>query len=290
MSNTAHIFAEIGDSLTHSTGWGTTAGVAPLTPILEHTGALMTSLNAASYRTRGIALGISGQTSAQIYTRRAYMIAQGTPVFATIYAGQNDTFGVGTVQAGATYIGGVATVPITAATGQYYSVGSYILIGGTSCTITGISTDTLTLTGLGGAPTNGTAVAMNTASNIAAIGNYLIANSCPRILVVGRHYDNTSGGDTVGLQKTANATQRTAQVAATATLNGAGGDAVYVDLYVAMSALINAGTYVQGDTKWHVGIQGSSTNIHLNAIGHAILSSSKLAAIQAKPSWLALLA
>jgi lysophospholipase L1-like esterase len=102
-----------------------------------------------------------------------------------------------------------------------------------------------------------------TQSNIAAIGQYLIAAGVPatRIGIVSAPYLNfASGGDTLATPYASYVGVRGAQAAAAAAL-GAG----YIDFYNFLRNLIVAGTETQGSNSWHA-IAG---NQHLNALGNS---------------------
>lgn len=208
--------------------------------------------------------GVQGDSTAEMYSRRADLIADGTPDIAIIYGGTNDVSTVGTVQASPTPTSTVFA--IEAGKGGYYKADGWIKVGAEQVQILSVSTDTITLKTVltGGAPAVGTAIAIDTQKNLTELALYAKSKGCSKILMVGTHYWNwTSGGDTAEVELARNATLRAYQQAA-ATAAGV----VYVDLYAWMKQLILSGKYVQGDNGWH----SSANNQHLNEAGQRILA------------------
>jgi hypothetical protein len=222
--------------------------------------------------------GISGNTTGQMVARQAVLTRFEVPKIVVIYGGTNDAQYATTVQAGST----ASVVNVAAGFGANYQPGSYLLVNGVSRQIASVATDAITLvTALGGAPTAGQAVALDTQTNLQTIATFAIAAGCNRLIIVGQHYFNFStGGDTTTTPLAGNATLRTLQQAA-ATAVGA----TYVDAYAYFRGLIVAGTETQGSFSWHV----FDSNPHLNPLGERYLAASYLSSIVGQPTWLAAL-
>lgn len=127
--------------------------------------------------------------------------------------------------------------------------------------------------------------AATTTSNIIAMANAMVAKGILNIVVIGQHYKNwTAGGDTTTTQETTYASLRVAQQNAVTSLVSAGINAIYVDMYSIMQALIVAGTETQGSNCW----SAVTNNQHLNSMrtrdgihdgGHDVIGKSVAAAI-----------
>lgn len=208
-------------------------------------------------------LGVSGDTTSDMVARLSSFA--NVPYIAIIYGGQNDAGAASTVQAAPAPTATVFSV--AAGQGAKHGIGGKILVDGVSAEVLSISTDTLTLTGaLPFTPAAGMAVTIDTEANLIKCGEYVQAQGCEKILIVGRHFDNFANGlgDTVAVERGSNATQRIAQQAAATALG-----AEYIDLYTYMASLITAGTYAQNDNLWH----SSANNLHLNALGQSIIAA-----------------
>jgi len=216
--------------------------------------------------------GVSGDSTAQCYARRRQTVQCGIPDIALVYCGTNDLNAAPVVAASPVPTSTVFSID----TGEsYYVADGWITVAGESAQIASMSSKQITLTAalVGGAPSAGAAVRLDTQKNLEKIVAYWRSLGIPRsrIYIVGQHYLNFSAsGDTVGTPQTLANTTRTAQSAA-ATAAGVN----YIDTYAYMSALIGNG-YTQGDFAWHVADQNS----HLNATGEAILASAIKAAIR----------
>ena len=278
------IIACIGDSLTHNNTLGTCADEF-------YTEQAAVALRALGCNVKGVNFGSSGDTTGQMLSRVSKMTLQGTPTVAVIYGGINDAQYATTVQASPSPTSTVFTVG--AGLGTNYKPGTYITVGGVTAQILSVATDAITLTAAlpGGAPAAGTAVAIDTQTNLTQIGLY-IKNTigCSRIIVGGMHYYNfSSGGDTVGTPLPANVTLRAKQSAAATAIG-----AVYVNFWQVMADRITAGTDTQGSYSWHV----LDSNVHLNgwrsaptgkSSGESILAAAIVSAIQAQSGWVAAL-
>lgn len=257
----------IGDSLTHGVVADVTQAEAYPALLDSRFGRLASVINA----------GDQGDSTANMMTRRADLISDGTPDIVIIYGGTNDVSPAGTVQASPAPTSTVFA--IEAGKGQYYSADGWITVAGESAQILSVATDTITLTAAlaAGAPAAGAAVAIDTQKNLTELALYAQGKGCDKILIAGNHYWNwTSGGDTTSVELPRNATLRTKQEAAATAAS-----AVYVDLYEHMRQLILAGTYTQGDNGWH----SSANNQHLNEAGQQILADAFTVAMQAQ-GWL----
>jgi lysophospholipase L1-like esterase len=201
---------------------------------------------------------------------------------AVIYGGTNDRQYDTTVQASPTPTSTVFAVG--AGKGDFYLPGTHLLVGAESALISSVSTDTITLAAplSGGAPAAGTAVVLDTQTNLTAVGNAIRAAGCTRIVYGLMHYYNySSGGDTHSTPLASNVTMRALQSAAAAAVTGA----VTCNFWNWMDNLIQTGAAVQGSYSWHV----LDSNIHLNANGEMIIAQALYATIAAQTGWLAAL-
>lgn len=240
-------------------------------------------LNAAGANVTGYNNGVSGNTTGQMLSRVSVMTAAGVPNLAVVYGGANDPQYDTTVQASPSPTSTVFTVG--SGKGASYIPGTYCKVGSESALIASVATDAITLAAplAGGAPAAGTAVKINTQTNLKKIGDYLVAQGCSRIVYGGQHYLNfSSGGDTHASPLAANVTLRGLQSAAAASVTGS----VYCDFFAYMDNLIQTGQATQGSYSWHV----LDSNSHLNAAGELILAQALYATIAAQPGWLAALA
>ncbi len=252
----------IGDSLTDGVVADVTQDEAYPALLAVDLAAVVSSLNK----------GVQGDSTAEMMSRRADIVADGTPDIAIIYGGTNDVSTVGTVQASPAPT--ATTFSIETGKGSYYKADGWIKVGGEQAQILSVAADAVTLTAAlaGGAPAAGTAVAIDTEKNLTELALYAQSKGCSKVLMVGTHFWNwTSGGDTVDVELARNATLRAYQQAA-ATAAGA----VYVDLYAWMRQLILDGVYTQGDNGWH----SSANNQHLNEAGQRILADAFEASIR----------
>lgn len=198
-------------------------------------------------------LGLSGNTTSNMMARRWQMLRAGTPNIGYLYGAQNDV--PTTVAASPTPTATGCT--LTSAAG--HDVGGWITIGGVQTQVLTVVGNAITYPSLaGGAPAALAAVTIDTQKNLTELALYLKAAGCSRVLIIGKHYSNTSGGDTVSVQQPANAAMRVKQQAA-ATASGS----VYVDVYAQGCSRINGGFNAQGDALWHV----SSSDDHLSLAG-----------------------
>lgn len=239
-------------------------------------------LNAAGANVTGYNNGASGNTTGQMLARVALMVQFGVPSLSVIYGGTNDSQYASTVQASPSPTSTVFTVG--SGKGTAYIPGTYCKVGSESALILSVATDAITLAAplAGGAPAAGTAVVIDTQTNLKKIGDYLVAHGCSRIVYGGQHYLNfSSGGDTHASPLAGNVTLRGLQQAAAAAVSGA----VYCDFWAYMDSLIQAGQETQGSYSWHV----LDSNTHLNAHGEEIIADALLATIQAQSGWVAAL-
>lgn len=217
-------------------------------------------------------LGQSGDTTSNMMARRSQMLRAGTPNIGYLSGGQNDPAATTTVWPTPTPTATGCT--LTSISG--HAVDGWITIGGVQTQILSIVGSAITYPALaGGAPSAGATVAIDTEKNFTEMALYLQAAGCSRVLVIGKHFSNTaSGGDTVSVEQPFNAALRVKQRAAATATNS-----VYVDVYAHGCALINGGTYAQGDALWHV----SSADDHLSLAGCTDLMMPPIkAAIQAQ--------
>lgn len=245
-----------------------------------YTAVLAGLLNANGCNVTGYNRGSSGNTTGQMLARVSTL-----PVadIAVIYGGTNDTQYASTVQVSPTPTSTVFAV--AAGKGANYQPGTYVTVGAESALILSVATDTITLAAAlaNGAPASGTAVAIDTQTNLTAVGNAIRAAGCTRIVYGLMHYYNySSGGDTHSTPLTANVTMRGLQSAAAAAVTGA----VTCNFWTWMDNLIQTGAATQGSYSWHV-LDG---NVHLNAAGELILAQALYATIAAQTGWLAALA
>ena len=255
--------AAIGDSLTYAVNGGVLASQAYVKQLDDRLSRVVHSVN----------LGVSGDTTSDMMSRRWQMIREGTPNICIIYAGTNDPPTNDVVKA--------SPVPTdtTFALNAYaagYEADGWITVGGESAQILSRASSVITLTAplAGGAPAAGTAVEHDTQKNLTELANYVKNAGCKRVMIVGMHYFNFSAGaDTTSVQLARNAGLRVKQQAA-ATATGS----VYVDLYAWMAALITAGTYTQGDNLWHSAVNDQ----HLSLAGQTILADAIEAEIAAQ--------
>ncbi len=271
------IFACLGDSHTHNN----TLGVLANEFYTEQAAIL---LRAAGCNVKGGNFGSSGDTTGQMLARVGKMTSlHGVPAVAVIYGGTNDTQYASTVQASPTPTSTVFAV--AAGKGANYKPGTYLTVGGVSALILSVATDTITLASAlaGGAPAAGTSVAIDTQTNLTAVGNAIRTSGCTRIVYGLMHYYNySSGGDTHSTPLTANVTMRALQSAAAAAVTGA----VTCNFWSYMDNLIQTGAATQGSYSWHV----LDSNAHLNAAGELILAQALYATIAAQTGWLSALA
>jgi len=263
----------IGDSHTYNATLG-------VNPHEFYTKKLMDLLNAAGCNITGYNRGSSGNTTGQMLARASTLPAAD---IAVIYGGTNDTQYASTVQASPTPTSTVFAV--AAGKGAAYQPGTYMTVGGVTALILSVATDTITLASAlaGGAPTAGTAVAIDTQRNLTEVGNALRAAGCTRIVYGLMHYYNYSaGGDTHSVPLAANVTMRSLQTAAAAAVTGA----ATCNFWTWMDNLIQTGAATQGSYSWHV----LDSNVHLNAAGELILAQALYATIAAQTGWLAALA
>jgi lysophospholipase L1-like esterase len=293
-ANTKRI-ACIGDSYS----WNYTLGVPS---IYFWPAKLQTKLNAAGARVLCRNFGISGNTTGQMLARVACMTQIDVPDIGIVYGGTNDLQYASTVQASPTPTSTVFAV--ASGFGTNYKAGTYLTVGGVSAKILSVATDTITLTAplTGGAPAAGTAVAIDTQTNLTVIGQTVAAAQAaagkqPRIIVSGQHYMNFStGGDTHSTPTASGVTLRGLQSAAATAVNGyvTGSfttQCVFVNHWSFMDGLIQNSTpvdgvtFTQGDFKWHVLDQ----NTHPSAIGGSVLGQSYYTSIVAQSGWLSAL-
>lgn len=274
----------MGDSLT------TSAPVYGLAAIDEHPGRTGQALQALYPQHEIVvrALGIGGNTTAQMVGRKKAMTQFEVPKIGVLYGGANDPSLSSTVNGGAAT---TTVIPLQSGAGQYYGVGSWVKISGERRQIASIATDTLTLaTALSGAPANATPVTIDTEYNLLELALALKAAGCTRVLVHGQHMKNWSaGGDTLVAEEAVYAGLRVAQQAAVADMIAQGVDAVYVDNLAAMRALISSGAETLLSNCW----SAYADNQHLNCKrtrgdaagrggGHDVLATNAVAAIVAK--------
>lgn len=271
----------LGDSLTHNiAGYSGQGSTRAFTYDQKWPALVQNEVNSAGGSMIALNCGRAGDTSGQMLQRAGCMTYYVRPLrIATFYPTTiNDTGHPTTVNgSGAT----TTVIPLQTGAGQWVPAGSYVFIGGVSVQIASVATDTITLaTALASAPASGTAVTIDTYGNtMAMVGAVINAQAAmqgvvvptgqsltatvaamqaagaiiPKITIVGRHYDNwASGGDTPTTQGTAEAAARVIQQNAVTAINAVPGlQAIYVNLYTYMAALITNGPYTQGDSGWH---------------------------------------
>ena len=245
--------AAMGDSFTYATGTpGVTANDAYVKQIDARQSRIVYSAN----------LGESGDTTAEMMNRRWQLLRVGTPNMAIIYGSINDLAANTTVSASPTPTATVFT--ISGAFG--YAPDGWITVAGEQAQVLSVSGSEITLTAplVGGAPSAGADVAVDTQKNLTEMALYVKNAGCKRVMVLGLHYYNLAvGADTTSVEAPDNATLRAKQQAA-ATAAGV----VYVDLYAWQRDLIIAGTRTQGNYAEH----RSSSDPHLSLLGQTTLA------------------
>lgn len=242
-------------------------------------------------------LAIPGSTSGQMVGRDTCLTEFGAPDMLSVYTGVNDNGAATTVASAAS-----STVfTLQAGFGVQYGARSWIVVAGNSRQILSIATDTITLAvALPSTPSVGATVTMDTKANIVQFFQDAYAAGCRRSICVGQHYQNyTPGGDTTSVEATGPAALRVIQKAVVTQLQGANYDIIYIDNYLAMSALITAGTETQNSLCWSA-YSTAPGNYHLNSKrtrggpngGHDVLalnalgSSASQKGIAAQASWI----
>lgn len=234
------------------------------------------------------ALGIGGNTTAQMVGRKKAMTQFEVPRIGVLYGGANDPSLSSAVNGSAAT---TTVIPLQSGAGQYYAVGSWVKISGERRQIASIATDTLTLaTALSGAPASATPVTIDTEYNLLELALALKVAGCTRVLVHGQHMKNWSaGGDTVVAEEAVYAGLRVAQQAAVADMIGQGIDAVYVDNLAAMRALISSGAETPLSNCWsayadnqHINCRRTRGDAAGRGGGHDVLATNAVAAIVAK--------
>lgn len=257
----------IGDSMTYNVSYDMTAD-----KYYPHV--LQTLLNTAGYPLVCRNFGRSGNTTGDMILRQALFTQWGVPDIALIHGSVNDYAQDTTVAASPAPTTTVFSVG--AGKGQYYQVGSYltVVVSGTTYSrlIQSVATDAITIaTALPSAPAAGAAVTIDTTKNIVAMATYLSGLGVGKFIICGMGYENlATGGDTLATPLAANVTLRTKQQAAATAI---GASATYVDLWTPMRATlqaqITAGTNSEGSGSWNQ----STTDIHYNSVGSAIIAS-----------------
>jgi len=289
----------IGDSLTHNITLGVALSDMPPAQLAK-----MMRLSGYSVRVRN--LGRSGRTtavgSANMGTRfvEAFQFDANPPAIGIVWGGANDPGnGISTAQTttnlrailmgwkfGATAIvAGQANLPATGQIGERRVVlADTSANGGAAQVATSIG-----LAAIAGAYTDGPSVWECRSCAAGELGWGRVATSetsathISRLVVVGMHYLNYSGGDTVSAAYAAydDATGvRKAQIDAAAAEG-----AVYADVYADMSGRIEDGSETQNSFSWHV----EDGNQHINEHGAAIVAKVVFDAISAQTGWLAAL-
>lgn len=257
----------VGDSMTYNVTYDMTAD-----KYYPHV--LQTLLNTAGYPLVCRNFGRAGNTTGDMILRQSLFTQWGVPDIAIIHGSVNDYAQDTTVAASPAPTTTVFSVG--AGKGQYYQVGSYltVVVGGTTYSrlISSVATDAITIsTALPSAPVAGAAVTIDTTSNIVAMATYLSGLGVGKFIICGMGYENlASGGDTLATPLAANVTLRAKQSAAATAI---GSNATYVDLYTPMrtelQAQITAGSNSEGSGSWNQ----STTDIHYNAVGSALIAS-----------------
>ena len=268
----------VGDSMTYNVTYDMTAD-----KYYPHV--LQTLLNTAGYPLVCRNFGRAGNTTGDMILRQSLFTQWGVPDIAIIHGSVNDYAQDTTVAASPAPTTTVFSVG--AGKGQYYQVGSYltVVVGGTTYSrlISSVATDAITIsTALPSAPTAGAAVTIDTTSNIVAMATYLSGLGVGKFIICGMGYENlASGGDTLTTPLAANVTLRAKQSAAATAI---GSNATYVDLWTPMRAQlvteIGPGSNSEGSGSWNQ----STTDIHYNATGSAIIASIIKDAILAIPA------
>jgi lysophospholipase L1-like esterase len=265
----------IGDSLTRN--YSTQTLLAEFWPTR-----LQALLEDAGVYVRFVNAGVSGNTTRQMFDRRAALTNRAVPGLAVIFGGVNDPGSpICTVASNGTT---GDTFVTTGSTGAYQlSEGAGITINGNDYTLTDIVP-----TGVSISPplvaniTTGNTLYHATSLNIQAISDYLIAAGCDYIAIVSAQYLNfaSNTGDTLATDYAVYAPVRAAQLAASVALAAANPtkNFAFVDLHAHMKALIVGGEVSQGyDYAWHV----ATSDQHLNAEGQQIVADAIYAAISA---------
>ena len=256
----------IGDSMTYNVSYDMTADKYP-----PHQ--LQKLLVAAGYNLVCRNFGRAGNTTGDMILRQSLFAQWGVPDIAIIHGSVNDYARDTTVAASPAPTTTVFSV--AAGLGQYYQVGSYltVVVSGTTYSrlISAVATDAITVTpALPSAPSAGDAVKIDTTQNIVTMASYLTTQGVSRFIICGMGYENlASGGDTLAIQLAANVTLRAKQSAAATEI---GSNATYVDLWTPMRAQlvteIGLGSNSEGSGSWNQ----STTDIHYNATGSAIIA------------------
>ena len=256
----------VGDSMTYNVTYDMTADKYP-----PHQ--LQKLLVAAGYNLVCRNFGRAGNTTGDMIVRQSLFTQWGIPDIAVINASVNDYAYDTTVQASPSPT--TTTFTVGAGLGAGYKAGSYctVTIGGTTYSrlISAVATDAITLsTALPSAPTAGASVKIDTTQNIVAMASYLTTQGVSKFIICGMAYENlASGGDTLTTPLAANVTLRAKQSAAATAI---GANATYVDLWTPMRSQlvteIGFGSNSEGSGSWNQ----STTDIHYNATGSAIIA------------------
>ncbi|MDQ0241156.1 GDSL-type esterase/lipase family protein [Arthrobacter bambusae] len=273
-------------------------------------------LRREGYSIRTRAFGIGGERTDQFLARADAVSFYDTPLIVAINGGINDklqSIADATIQANLQALIKVAKFGVRGDTNR---IGSGVTVSGqASLPATAnqgdryvVLSDTSTTGGIGPvglsqpAKISGT-IAGQTVWECAYPGQsgergwYRIATNtttptaCTRVLVIGYGYQNwTTGGDTPSTPLAANAALRADQQAAVTAENvliGGNASVVFVDVYAAMLARINAGTdpdfsavSYDATKSWHA----VQNDLHHNSYGHALVAQFVRAAIPS--SWL----
>jgi len=256
----------IGDSQTFNTSLGLVLGdfyPFQLEVLINSNGGNVISRN----------LGVSGNTTSQMYSRVKDMFEYEIPTIAVVYGGTNDQLAQHQTVVASQYDASTKSFAVESGMGSNFSNGSKILINSNEETVVGIAADVITVLGSSGyTPTAGDPVVISTEGNLELIAKYLQGNGCSEIIFPNPPYFNwSSGGDTLSVQMPWSVPTRQEESDASS-VEGA----KYTDLYCAMRNRIINGIDIQGSFTWHVADQ----NVHMNRYGNQITAEAILQTIQ----------
>lgn len=258
MAPLAHCVA-LGDSLTFADSLG--FGIANFWPAF-----MQRNMNATRFNLSIDNLARSGEGTGNMIGVINGLHPRSDNQIGMIFCGSNDSnaSNIGTIQASPSPT--TTTFTLDTGMGQQFGVGGSVIVGvETPRTVSAISGDAITLsTALSGAPSAGTQVVNNTATNLITMGEKLRLLGYSKLMIFGQQYLNwSSGGDTPAQEQAPSRALRIIQQAAATSLGAA-----YVDLYNLMRQRILLGYDVQGSFTWHI----ADMNSHCNPYGESIIA------------------
>lgn len=256
----------IGDSHTFHTSYGMVMDdfyPAQLAILINQKGGDVVSRN----------LGISGNTTSQMYSRIKDMFEYEIPTIAVVYGGTNDQLACHQTAVASPFDTSTKSFLVGSGLGSSFSVGSKISINTNEETVVGVAADVVTIQGSSGyLPAMGDPVVISTKGNLELIASYLRANGCSKIIFPNPPYFNwSSGGDTISVPMPWSVPTR--QDESDASLIES---AKYADLYSTMRNRIINGIDIQGCFSWHVADQ----DVHMNRYGNQITAEAILQTIE----------